>query len=374
MAKILVADRLKSSTRWLADILGSVGHDVIQATGGAAAIKMAHSQRPSLVIVKADMPGTDGFEVLGTLKQDPATASIQVIIVSDSQRGESAALKAGASNYLIAPLAPKTLETAVKIALRDATAVAPGPGGADLSAFHEEPKAPGQTTALQTGIAQLDEVLRGGIPPGTLALLEGSPTSGKSILCQHIAYQSLQDRRRVAYITSEKTEADLTAGMGSIGKDVSRYVQAGSFHIRPMGDPKADDDLSQLMGSLLQEVEQLSSQSDIVIVDSITNIARNLEGNQVVSFFSSCEGLSRAGKTIIVVARSYAFNRATLTRLHTLCNVHLSLGEEAWGSKTVKSIQVLKSGNIERRTGNTVVFDVVPDVGIQVIPGGRIRI
>ena len=63
-----------------------------------------------------------------------------------------------------------------------------------------------------------------------------------------------------------------------------------------------------------------------------------------------------------MVARSYAFNRATLTRLHTLCNAHLSLGEEAWGSKTVKSIQVLKSGNIERRTGNTVVFDVVPDV------------
>ena len=76
---------------------------VIAARDGPAGLEAVRQNRPSAVLLDIRLPGMDGWEVLTTLKQDPDTRDIPVIVVSivdEQQRG--AAL--GAAAYLVKPV------------------------------------------------------------------------------------------------------------------------------------------------------------------------------------------------------------------------------------------------------------------------------
>ena len=63
----------------------------------------------------------------------------------------------------------------------------------------------GQPTTITTGSTEIDKKLGGGIPIGSLVLLEGQSDAGKSVLTQHFCHQSLVTRMSVANYTTEKT-------------------------------------------------------------------------------------------------------------------------------------------------------------------------
>jgi putative two-component system response regulator len=82
------------------------------ANGGFRALKMARlSPQPDLVLLDVMMPGMDGFEVLRTLRDDPATADIPVILLTalDSADDEERGLLLGAADYVTKPVRPGVL-------------------------------------------------------------------------------------------------------------------------------------------------------------------------------------------------------------------------------------------------------------------------
>ena len=79
-------------------------------------------------------------------------------------------------------------------------------------------------------------------------------------------------------------------------------------------------------------------------------------------------------RTVILVARSYAFQEQMLDRLQTLCDAHLKLHAERIGAKAVKRLEVRSIHNTSLTLGNTIGFEVVRGVGIRVVPGSRVRI
>ena len=79
------------------------GFDVYMAINGEEAIKKMKDTKPSLILLDLLLPNIDGFEVLSKIKQDPETASVPVIIVSNLGDKEDIdkGLKLGAVDYLI---------------------------------------------------------------------------------------------------------------------------------------------------------------------------------------------------------------------------------------------------------------------------------
>ena len=331
---------------------------------------------PELVLLDMMLSGMDGLQVLGKLKENPQTEAIPVILLSGSPKAESAALNLGASNYIIKPFEPSMLAAAVNSAIRDSASAGPRVGGGDNRAVAQEaaplePRASPDSVAagagsavIRTGIIPLDQVLAGGIPLGSLALIEGAPSVGKSILCQHLAYGSLQDGHGVAYLTSGDSPEGLVAQMGSMGLDVSRHLQTGRFSIHAMERPAHGQEPGDL----------LVARRSLTIVDSVGDLAHISEDNAVVRFFSNSEGLCAQKRAIIMVARSYIFSESLLSRLHSLCNSHLSLKEEMMAKKAVKTLEVRKIGGVESRTPKLASFEVVPGMGIRILPGVRVKI
>ena len=109
-----------------ARLLGYAGYDMLEAANGEEGFEKASSQQPDIILLDVMMPVMDGFETLKRLKENPATKTIPVIMLTamSAARGEQAGLEMGVSHYLTKPFNPGTVEIAVRVALREAGATA----------------------------------------------------------------------------------------------------------------------------------------------------------------------------------------------------------------------------------------------------------
>jgi signal transduction histidine kinase len=90
-------------------------YDVDTAVDGDAALAAIRDRKPDLVISDVMMPGLDGFELLRTLRDDPLTRALPVLLLS-ARAGEServAGLRAGADDYLVKPFSARELAARV---------------------------------------------------------------------------------------------------------------------------------------------------------------------------------------------------------------------------------------------------------------------
>lgn len=120
-AKILAVDDEKHIVRLVQINLQKEGYEVITANNGREALDLIASQKPDLVIMDVMMPQMDGFEALKTLKSQPETANLPVIMLTAKAQDADVfeGWKSGADLYLTKPFNPSELMSFVKRILQD---------------------------------------------------------------------------------------------------------------------------------------------------------------------------------------------------------------------------------------------------------------
>lgn len=78
--KVLLAEDERLLRRAAETALRQRGYTVLTATDGAEALQAARTERPDLILLDLIMPRVRGCEVLRTLKKDPRTAPVPVIV------------------------------------------------------------------------------------------------------------------------------------------------------------------------------------------------------------------------------------------------------------------------------------------------------
>lgn len=101
--KILFIEDEEHLQKLLGEELEDRGFEVIKALNGAIGLKLALKKQPDLILLDLILPKKDGFEVLETLKKDPKTKKIPVIILTNLETAPDVqkALDLGASTYLV---------------------------------------------------------------------------------------------------------------------------------------------------------------------------------------------------------------------------------------------------------------------------------
>ena len=122
MTRILVVDDEPQLLRALATNLRARGYEVDQAPSGEAALMLAASHHPDLVVLDLGLPGIDGLEVISGLR-GWNTVPIVVLSVREHEADKVAALDAGADDYVTKPFGMDELLARMRAALRRA---APG--------------------------------------------------------------------------------------------------------------------------------------------------------------------------------------------------------------------------------------------------------
>lgn len=109
--KVLIADDDDLVAELAQTLLAAQGYEVIRAAEGEAALTMAATERPALIVLDVMMPGTDGMEVLRRLSEDESTRGIPVIMLTARRFQDDviAAMKLGARDYLAKPFTPEQL-------------------------------------------------------------------------------------------------------------------------------------------------------------------------------------------------------------------------------------------------------------------------
>jgi flagellar protein FlaH len=224
-----------------------------------------------------------------------------------------------------------------------------------------------------TGVAEVDDKLGGGIPIGSLCLVEGHGDAGKSVLCQHLTHGTLgSGQTSVAYYTTENSIRSLIAQMDSLSLTTLDYFLCDHLRIYPLAFSSGS--CRKIFKLLTIHFSRLPDNFKLVIVDSITLLISHSKPVHIIDFFSECKDLCEKGRSIILVAHSYAFEEDMLSRTRSVCDARLKLRLEEVGDRMVKLLEVLKVRGADRPTGDVVSFDVEPKLGMRIIPLSKARV
>ncbi len=104
--KILIVEDNPMNLELATDLLEAAGYVVIQAGTAEEGIKLARVEFPDLILMDVGLPGIDGLEATGNLKQDPTIKDIPVIaMTAHAMRGDDEkALAAGCAGYITKPI------------------------------------------------------------------------------------------------------------------------------------------------------------------------------------------------------------------------------------------------------------------------------
>lgn len=130
--KILIVDGVATNRIVLKVKLAAARYDTCQAATGAAALTLAQTDRPDLILLDLDLPDGNGPDLCRHLKADPATRAIPLVAVAQTPAERIAALRAGAEEVMAKPLDEMLLlarlrsllrarETEEELRLREAT-------------------------------------------------------------------------------------------------------------------------------------------------------------------------------------------------------------------------------------------------------------
>jgi DNA-binding response OmpR family regulator len=152
---ILVVDDDPALTRLLVAILEKPGRQVLVATTAVAILEALASRRVDLVLLDVGLPDLDGRLVLASLRKNPLTAGLPVVVISASDEGwvESECLALGAAAFVRKPFDPIALGEQVTELL---SAPRPVPPPAPVATPEPPPIAEQRTGPVEVLLAEHD--------------------------------------------------------------------------------------------------------------------------------------------------------------------------------------------------------------------------
>ncbi|HEU4350020.1 MAG TPA: response regulator [Actinoplanes sp.] len=119
MTVVLVADDDADIRDLVAFKLEQAGLEVIAVADGQAALEQARARQPALAVLDVSMPGLSGIDVCRTLRADPATAGILIIMLTArvQEQDVEGGFSAGADDYVTKPFSPRELISRIQALL-----------------------------------------------------------------------------------------------------------------------------------------------------------------------------------------------------------------------------------------------------------------
>ena len=159
---------------------------VAEAQNGGAAVALVRELTPDVVLMDLNMPEVDGLTATGRITADPSLAAVKVVVLTtfDDDEHVFAALRAGASGFLVKDIEPEELLQAVRVVARGDALLAPSVTRSLIAAFAARPPAP----TARTGGADAR--------PETPGASSAGPAASAAAVARQVGLASLTDRER----------------------------------------------------------------------------------------------------------------------------------------------------------------------------------
>lgn len=181
-----------------------------EASTGEQAVALAARERPDVLLMDVRMPVLDGIAATRRITEDPATASVRVIVLTTFDHDEYVygALRAGASGFLLKDVAPEALYEAIRAVADGGALIAPQVTRRLVAEFARRPSAGSPSTRVTEALTERElEVLalvgRGRSNAEIAAELVVSPLTAKTHVSRILTKLGQRDRAQLVVLAYE---------------------------------------------------------------------------------------------------------------------------------------------------------------------------
>jgi len=133
---------------------------------------------------------------------------------------------------------------------------------------------PGQWTRVGTGSPGLDQMLRGGLPSGSVTLVAGVPGAGRTILGLGFLTEGAGHGERGVYLGMDEAPSRLIAKAEALGLDLGTMVDQGVLQLRWM--PPLEVIPDRVAWETLDLVDKMGAQR--LVIDGLDRVMGGLSG------------------------------------------------------------------------------------------------
>lgn len=236
-------------------------------------------------------------------------------------------------------------------------------------------------------MAERDRVnasLGGGLPSGSIVLLEGEHGSGKSVITQRFCKGLCEEGTHVTYVSTEDRAADFVGQMRSLSYDVTDHLLNERMlflhadvdtHERLQDDDRPREGREMLTRLMKANVMW---RSDVILVDGFDAIllqdpryeVASEAGDQddvirnLISFFRQ---VVADGKTIVLTVNPEALDPRALRPLRDTSDVYVALQMRSVGQEVRRNMVVRKFAGMGEQVEDSIGFDVQSGRGLLIV-------
>jgi flagellar protein FlaH len=228
---------------------------------------------------------------------------------------------------------------------------------------------------------RLNKELGGGIPPGSIILVEGDYGAGKSAMSQRFSYGLCAEGHDVTYLSTELTVGSFLDQMHSLSYDVVDHILNENllFLHADIGDgntfsgQEEGGDRKELLRRLMEA--DVMWDADVVIIDTFDAILRNdpkfealVRQNEerqaaleIISFFRD---VISEGRCIMLTVDPSTLEEEAIGPFRSIADVFLELEMVEVGNDVRRQISVLRFAGMGEQVGDTIGYSVRSETGI----------
>ncbi|MCL2393965.1 MAG: response regulator transcription factor [Acidimicrobiaceae bacterium] len=180
-----------------------------EASDGGAAMDLARTLRPDVILMDIRMPGLDGLEATRQMAADPQLAGVRIIILTTFELDEYLfdALRFGASGFLVKDTEPADLATAVRVVAQGDSLISPSMTRklvAEFAARAKEPRAANELDVLTEREREVMKLVADGLTNHEIAeKLYMSPATTRTHVSRAMTKLGVRDRAQLVVLAYE---------------------------------------------------------------------------------------------------------------------------------------------------------------------------
>jgi flagellar protein FlaH len=228
---------------------------------------------------------------------------------------------------------------------------------------------------------RLNKELGGGIPPGSIVLVEGDYGAGKSAISQRFAYGLCEEGHSVTMLSTELTVGSFLDQMHSLDYDMVEHMLDENvlFLHADIGDGNtfSGDDQQEDRKDLLKRLmeAEVMWETDVVIIDTFDAILRNdpkfealvrenEERQAALEIISYFRDVISQGKVIMLTVDPSTLDEEAIGPFRAIADVFLELQMVEVGNDVRRQINVMRFAGMGEQVGDTIGFSVRSGTGI----------
>ena len=190
MATVLICDDDAALREGLGEAVGDLGHAVVEAADGHAALDALAEGGIDAVLLDLRMPGLDGIEVLRRMRARPDCPPVAILTAVATAGNTIEAMRLGAADHLTKPIGPDGLADVLARMLQAAPALAHAAARdaapRDAAAAHDAAAAPDAFIGTSAAMRTVQKAIGLLADSAASVLLTGETGTGKEVVARAI--------------------------------------------------------------------------------------------------------------------------------------------------------------------------------------------